>query len=73
MDDYYRSINGENLWKIMRLKSVFPWHEGTMVGGGESGYGRSSGYQGLMEYTQTKSVWIETAHNAATQFGYAIE
>ena len=42
-------------------------------GFGESGYGRSSGYEGLMEYTQTKSVWIETAKDAAIQFGYSIE
>jgi len=55
-----------NSYKAINVMSPFG-------GFGESGYGRSSGYQGLMEYTQTKSVWIETAHNAATQFGYAIE
>ncbi len=38
----------------------------------ESGYGRSSGYEGLMEYTQTKSVWVETAAQPAAQFGYSI-
>lgn len=26
-----------------------------------SGYGRSSGLEGLMQYTQTRSVWVETA------------
>ena len=41
-------------------------------GFGESGYGRSSGYEGLMEYTQTKSVWVETAAAPAAQFGYSI-
>jgi betaine-aldehyde dehydrogenase len=55
-----------NSYKAINVMSPFG-------GFGESGYGRSSGYQGLMEYTQTKSVWIETAHNAAIQFGYAIE
>ncbi|MDG4889891.1 MULTISPECIES: aldehyde dehydrogenase family protein [unclassified Mesorhizobium] len=29
-----------------------------------SGYGRSSGYEGLMQYTQTKSVWVETAETS---------
>jgi aldehyde dehydrogenase (NAD+) len=27
----------------------------------DSGYGRSSGVEGLLQYTQTKSVWVETA------------
>lgn len=39
----------------------------------ESGYGRSSGYEGLLEYTQTKSIWVETAADAAIQFGYSVE
>jgi betaine-aldehyde dehydrogenase len=55
-----------NSYKAINVMSPFG-------GFGESGYGRSSGYQGLMEYTQTKSVWIETAKDAAIQFGYAIE
>lgn len=55
-----------NSYKAINVMSPFG-------GFGESGYGRSSGYQGLMEYTQTKSVWIETALDAATQFGYATE
>ena len=55
-----------NSYKAINVMSPFG-------GFGESGYGRSSGYQGLMEYTQTKSVWIETAQNSAIQFGYAIE
>lgn len=41
-------------------------------GFGDSGYGRSSGYEGLMEYTQTKSVWVETAKEPVAQFGYSI-
>jgi len=35
-----------------------------------SGYGRSSGVEGLEEYLQTKSVWIETADEPAFNFGY---
>ncbi|KAF1022656.1 MAG: Betaine aldehyde dehydrogenase [Paracidovorax wautersii] len=39
-------------------------------GYGLSGYGRSSGVEALHEYTQVKSVWIETAAQPATPFGY---
>ncbi|MDR5838724.1 aldehyde dehydrogenase family protein [Caballeronia sp. LZ034LL] len=39
-------------------------------GYGLSGYGRSSGVEALYEYTQTKSVWVETARDPATTFGY---
>jgi len=35
-----------------------------------SGYGRSSGRDGLMEYTQSKSVWVETDDAAPQPFGY---
>jgi len=55
-----------NSYKAINVMSPFG-------GFGESGYGRSSGYEGLLEYTQTKSVWIETAKDAAIQFGYSIE
>ena len=40
-------------------------------GFGASGYGRSSGHEALLEYTQTKSVWVETAAAPAQPFGYA--
>lgn len=40
-------------------------------GFGRSGYGRSSGAEALMAYTQTKSVWVETAENPPVSFGYA--
>lgn len=40
-------------------------------GFGRSGYGRSSGQEALMTYTQTKSVWVETASNPPVTFGYA--
>jgi acyl-CoA reductase-like NAD-dependent aldehyde dehydrogenase len=35
-----------------------------------SGFGRSSGYDVLMEYTQAKAVWVETAADAPLAFGY---
>ncbi|MBL8837201.1 MAG: aldehyde dehydrogenase family protein, partial [Alphaproteobacteria bacterium] len=38
-----------------------------------SGYGRSSGHEAMLEYTQTKSVWVETAAEPAQPFGYAPE
>jgi acyl-CoA reductase-like NAD-dependent aldehyde dehydrogenase len=40
-------------------------------GFGRSGYGRSSGREALMAYTQTKSVWVETAGEPPVAFGYA--
>ncbi len=55
-----------NSYKAINVMSPFG-------GFGESGYGRSSGYEGLLEYTQTKSVWVETSKEAAIQFGYSIE
>jgi acyl-CoA reductase-like NAD-dependent aldehyde dehydrogenase len=39
-------------------------------GFGKSGYGRSSGKDALMAYTQTKSVWVETALEPGVTFGY---
>ena len=39
-------------------------------GFGRSGFGRSSGREALMAYTQTKSVWVETAATPAVTFGY---
>jgi aldehyde dehydrogenase (NAD+) len=38
-----------------------------------SGYGRSSGYDAMLEYTQSKSVWVETDDHAPQPFGYAPE
>ena len=55
-----------NSYKAINVMSPFG-------GFGESGYGRSSGYEGLLEYTQTKSVWVETAKDSAIQFGYSIQ
>jgi len=39
-------------------------------GFGASGSGRSSGYDGLLEYTQPKTVWVETNPDAPLAFGY---
>ena len=47
-------------------------HVSTPFGGfNMSGHGRSSGIEALYEYTQVKSVWVETAENPAVAFGYA--
>jgi acyl-CoA reductase-like NAD-dependent aldehyde dehydrogenase len=56
-------ING---YKTIGVMSPFGGFRG-------SGYGRSSGVEGLMEYTQSKSVWVETADNPPMPFGYAPE
>lgn len=53
-------ING---YKTINVASPFGGYH-------HSGYGRSSGVEALYEYTQTKSVWVETAANPATPFGY---
>ncbi|MBN9116123.1 MAG: aldehyde dehydrogenase family protein, partial [Pandoraea sp.] len=53
-------ING---YKTINVASPFGGYH-------HSGYGRSSGMEALYEYTQTKSVWVETAANPATPFGY---
>lgn len=39
-------------------------------GFGKSGYGRSSGRDALLAYSQTKSVWVETAAEPVVSFGY---
>jgi aldehyde dehydrogenase (NAD+) len=53
-----------NSYKTINVMSPFG-------GFGRSGYGRSSGREALSAYTQTKSVWVETAENPAQGFGYA--
>lgn len=46
-------------------------HVSSPFGGyGESGYGRSSGLDALREYSEVKSVWVETAAVPAASFGY---
>ena len=39
-------------------------------GFGHSGFGRSSGYDGLLEYSEPKAVWVETDAEAPLAFGY---
>ena len=47
-------------------------HVSTPFGGSRSsGFGRSSGTDVLMEYTEPKSVWVETADVPRVAFGYA--
>lgn len=53
-------ING---YKTINVASPFGGYK-------QSGYGRSSGVDVLREYTQVKSVWVETAAEPATPFGY---
>ncbi|OSP54018.1 aldehyde dehydrogenase family protein [Pseudoruegeria sp. SK021] len=53
-----------NSYKTINVMSPFG-------GFGRSGYGRSSGREALAAYTQTKSVWVETAETPAIGFGYA--
>ncbi|MBI6669383.1 aldehyde dehydrogenase [Pseudomonas syringae] len=46
-------------------------HVSSPFGGyGESGHGRSSGLDALREYSEVKSVWVETAAKPAASFGY---
>ncbi|MBB2974019.1 acyl-CoA reductase-like NAD-dependent aldehyde dehydrogenase [Mesorhizobium sp. RMAD-H1] len=53
-----------NSYKTISVMSPFG-------GFGKSGYGRSSGREALFAYTQTKSVWVETAAEPAIAFGYS--
>jgi acyl-CoA reductase-like NAD-dependent aldehyde dehydrogenase len=53
-----------NAYKTISVMSPFG-------GFGQSGFGRSSGREALMAYTQTKSVWTETAADPVAAFGYA--
>jgi acyl-CoA reductase-like NAD-dependent aldehyde dehydrogenase len=53
-----------NAYKTINVASPFG-------GFNMSGYGRSSGIEALYEYTQVKSVWVETAAEPAVGFGYA--
>ena len=53
-------ING---YKTINVASPFGGYK-------HSGYGRSSGVDVLREYTQVKSVWVETAAEPAAAFGY---
>jgi len=52
-----------NSYKAISVMSPFG-------GFGDSGFGRSSGLDGLREYTVPQSVWVETASEASVAFGY---
>ncbi|MFJ5538922.1 aldehyde dehydrogenase family protein [Vreelandella titanicae] len=52
-----------NSYKAISVMSPFG-------GFGYSGFGRSSGLDGLREYTVPQSVWVETAPEASVAFGY---
>lgn len=53
-----------NMYKVINVAAPFGGYDA-------SGYGRSSGIEALHEYTQVKSIWVETAKNPAQAFGYA--
>jgi aldehyde dehydrogenase (NAD+) len=53
-----------NTYKVINVASPFGGYDA-------SGYGRSSGIEALHEYTQVKSIWVETSANPAAAFGYA--
>lgn len=53
-----------NMYKVINVASPFGGYD-------SSGYGRSSGIEALEEYTQVKSVWVETALKPNQPFGYA--
>jgi len=53
-----------NTYKVINVASPFGGYDA-------SGHGRSSGVEALREYTQVKSVWVETAADPAAPFGYA--
>ncbi|ODC03561.1 aldehyde dehydrogenase [Terasakiispira papahanaumokuakeensis] len=52
-----------NSYKAINVMSPFG-------GFGDSGFGRSSGLDGLKEYTLPQSVWVETAAHASVAMGY---
>ena len=53
-----------NTYKVINVASPFGGYDASV-------YGRSSGGEAQHEYTQVKSVWVETAANPAAAFGYA--
>ena len=64
-----RALRAGSVWingyRTLSVQSPF----GGMRG---SGFGRSSGYDVLLEYTQPKSIWIETDDHAPIAFGYDV-
>lgn len=64
-----RALRAGSVWingyRTLSVQSPF----GGMRG---SGFGRSSGHDVLLEYTQPKSIWIETDDHAPIAFGYDV-
>ena len=64
-----RALRAGSVWingyRTLSVQSPF----GGMRG---SGFGRSSGHDVLLEYTQPKSIWIETDDRAPIAFGYDV-
>ncbi|ART64715.1 aldehyde dehydrogenase family protein [Kushneria marisflavi] len=52
-----------NSYKAINVMSPFG-------GFGDSGFGRSSGLEGLKEYTLPQSIWVETGEQASVAMGY---
>ncbi|GGJ83362.1 aldehyde dehydrogenase family protein [Pseudomonas matsuisoli] len=62
-----RAVRAGTFW-VNGYKTI---HVSSPFGGyGESGYGRSSGLDALREYSEVKSVWVETAATPVAGFGY---
>jgi aldehyde dehydrogenase (NAD+)/betaine-aldehyde dehydrogenase len=53
-----------NTYRAVNVASPFGGYK-------NSGYGRTSGAEAMYEYTQTKSVWVQTASNVVIPFGRA--
>jgi acyl-CoA reductase-like NAD-dependent aldehyde dehydrogenase len=62
-----RALRAGTVW-VNSYRSL--WVGSPFGGMAGSGFGRSSGADVMAEYTQAKSVWIETDPHAAIPFGY---
>lgn len=61
------SVRAGTFW-INSYKAI---HVSSPFGGSlNSGFGRSSGTDGLAEYTQSKSIWVDSAETPRIAFGY---
>ncbi len=63
-----QAVRAGTFW-INSYKAI---HVSSPFGGSlSSGFGRSSGTDALMEYTQPKSVWVDTSKSPKIAFGYS--
>jgi len=63
-----KAVRAGTFW-INSYKAI---HVSSPFGGSlSSGYGRSSGFDVLMEYTAPKSIWVDTGERSTVAFGYA--